>query len=292
MRLGYSITSGIDAGVSPRAAADDVLDRVAVAADAGYDVVETGDHHAVGGGGYLQNVPTAARLTEHVDRVAVMVLLPLYHPVLIAEQVGTIAAFADDVDVWFAAGSGADQFAPFDVPLSERGRRLVEGVELIRQLWAEDCVSFDGDFWQVEDLSVNPKADARFCFGGSAEVTVRRAGHRGDAWVANADTSPAFIEEARGWFEEEGGGDVIVRRDVLALEDGERASRRANEMLADGYRGWTTDADWLLSGDADDVADQLADLRALGADEVVVRPMSDRHAVETLEVVAEARELL
>jgi len=292
MRLGYSITSFFGADVSPAGAATAVLDRVETAAAAGYDYVETGDHHAVGGGGYLQSVPTAARLTEHVDHVAVMLLLPLYHPVSVAEQVGTVAALADEVDVWLAVGGGADQFGAFEVPLAERGRRLVEGVALLRRLWAEDDVTFDGEFWSVEGVSVNPKADARLCLGGSAEVAVRRAGHRGDAWVANADASNAFVEEALGWFEAEGGGDVIVRRDVLALADGDRADRLARERLGDGYRGWPADADWVLSGDAASVADDLAALRDLGADEVVVRPMVDRHAHETLEVVAEARDSL
>ena len=292
MQLGYSITSHFGDDVTPRGATDDVLERVSVAADAGYDYVETGDHHVVGGGGYLQSLPTAARLTEHVDRVAPMVLLPLYHPVLVAEQVGTIAALVDEIDLWVAVGRAGAQYDVLGVPPEERGRRLVEGLELIRRLWNDDGVDFDGEFWQVEDVSVNPKADARFCLGGSAEVAVRRAGHRGDAWVANADASPDFIEEALGWFEAEGGGDVIVRRDVLALEDGERASRRAQEFLENGYRGWSPDADWVLSGDADDVAEGFAELRDLGADEVVVRPMSDRHATETLSVVAEARELL
>lgn len=292
MRLGYSITSFFDADVPPAAAATAVLDRAETAVGAGYDYVETGDHHAVGGGGYLQSVPTAARLTEHVDHVAVMFLLPLYHPVTVAEQVGTIAALVDEVDVWLAVGGGADQFDAFGVPLAERGRRLVEGVELLRRLWAEDDVSFDGAFWSVEGVSVNPKADARLCLGGSAEVAVRRAGHRGDAWVANADASNDFLETALGWFAAESGGDVIVRRDALALRDGDRADRLARERLADGYRGWPADADWILSGDETAVAAELAALRDLGADEVVVRPMVDRHAHETLAVVADARDAL
>lgn len=293
MRLGYSITSYYTDDVGPNAAADAVLERARVAAAAGYDYVETGDHHAMGGGGgYLQNVPTAARLTEHFDHVAAMFLLPLYNPVLAAEQAGTVAALADEFDFWCAVGGGADQFDALGVPLSERGRRFVEGLELVRRLWTDDDVSFDGEFWQVEGLSIDPKADARFCLGGTAEVAVRRAGRRGDAWVANADASPGYIDEARGWFEAEGGGDLIVRRDVLALSDGERATSLAEGKLENGYRGWSSAADWVLAGDAEAVASDLAALRDLGADEVVVRPMSDRHAVETLETVADARATL
>jgi len=293
VNLGYSITSFYTPDLEPADAAAAVLKRARVAASAGFDSIEAGDHHGIGGdGGYLQNVPIGARLTEHFDRVAVMFLLPLYHPVLVAEQAGTVAALADEFDFWCAAGGGSEQFEALSVPMAERGKRFVESLELVRRLWSEDDVSHDGEFWQLDGVSVDPKADARFCLGGGAEVPVRRAGHRGDAWIANADASPDFIEDAVGWFEEEGGGDVIVRRDVLALSDGGLAEDLARGKLEDGYRGWSTDADWVLAGDAESIAEDLAELVDLGVDEVVVRPMSDTHAVETLETVAEARELV
>lgn len=291
MELGYSITSSYSDDLGADRAAAAVLDRAEAAASAGYDSIEAGDHHAMGGdGGYLQNVPTAARLTEHFDRVAVMFLLPLYHPVLVAEQAGTIASFVDEIDFWCAVGRADGQYDAFGVPAERRGARFVESLELVKRLWREDDVTHRGEHWTVEDLSIAPKADARFCLGGTAEIAVRRAGHRGDAWVANADASPAYLEEARRWFESEGGGELIVRRDALALTDGERAEAIAHEKLADGYRGWTPEADWVLAGDAESVAEDLVALRELGVDEVVVRPMSDRHAVETLETVAQARD--
>ncbi len=294
LALGYSITSAFPSGVDPEAAAAAVLERAAVAADAGYDAVEAGDHHAVAGGNYLQNVPTAARLTEHFDRVAAMFLLPLYHPVLVAEQVGTLDALADEVDFWCAVGYGEAAFSAFGVPLSERAARFEEGLELCRRLWAGDDVTFDGEFHAVEGTSVNPKADPRVCIGGTAEPAVRRAGRLGDAWVANADVSLADVEERVRWLEAESDGDVdlLIRRDALALEDGAAAEAAARERLERGYRGWGPDADWVLAGDAEAVAADLERLRVAGADEVVVRPMADEHAEETLREVARARDSL
>ncbi len=86
--------------------------------------------------------------------------------------------------------------------------------------------------------------------------------------------------------------DVIVRRDALVLEDGDAAEAEARERLERGYRGWPAEADWLLVGDAESVAGDLAALEAAGADEVVVRPMANTHAEETLREVARARVLV
>jgi alkanesulfonate monooxygenase SsuD/methylene tetrahydromethanopterin reductase-like flavin-dependent oxidoreductase (luciferase family) len=291
MDLGYSVTS-FHAGVEPDAAADALLDRAATARDAGFDYVEAGDHHVVSGGLYLQNVPTAARLAAVFDRVGAMFLLPLYDPVLVAEQAGTLAAYADEFDFWCAVGGNPASFDAFGVPRAERAPRLEEALALLDRLWTADDVTFDGEFYRVEGVSVNPKADPRVCVGGGAEPAVRRAGRLGDAWVAGPAESLADIDRKREWFADAGGGDLVVRRDALVLDDGDRAREVADDLLAGGYRGWPADADWVLAGSPDEVADDLRALRDRGADEVVVRPMSGEHAPETLRGVAEARELL
>lgn len=294
LALGYSITSAFSSKMPAGEAARGVLDRARVAAEAGYDLVEAGDHHAVRGYGYLQNVPMAARLAEHFDRVAGMFLLPLYHPVLVAEQVGTLDALVDEFDFWCAVGGGEAAFSAFGVPLAERGARFEEALALIDELWVADGVTFDGTFYAVEDASVNPKADPRVCIGGTAEPAVRRAARLGDAWVANADIPLADIEERLAWIDDEGGDDldVIVRRDALVLADGETAAAEAEGRLEGGYRGWPADADWVLVGDAESVAADLGALVDAGADEVVVRPMANAHAEATLREVAGARERL
>ena len=288
MRLGYSITSFHDTGTAA-AGADAVVDRARAATAAGYDYVQAGDHHAVAGGDYLQNVPMAARLAAETDHVAALFLLPLYDPVLVAEQLGTLDALVDDLDFWCAVGGQEAAFEAFGIPLSERAPRLEESLALIRGLWAEDGVTVDGTFYAVEDVSVNPKADPRVAIAGSAEPAVRRAGRLGDAWVATPSEDHDSLERKIGWFDEAGGGDVIVRRDALVQADAGTARERARSLLSAGYRGWPADADWPLVGDPEAVARELATLERLGVDEVVVRPMADDHAIETLEGVAAAR---
>jgi alkanesulfonate monooxygenase SsuD/methylene tetrahydromethanopterin reductase-like flavin-dependent oxidoreductase (luciferase family) len=233
----------------------------------------------------------AARLAEVFDHVAAMFLLPLYHPVNVAEDVGTLAAMVDRFDLWCAVGYNESAFDAFGVPLAERAPRMEESLTLLERLWTDDGVTFEGEFYRIEQASVNPKATPRVCIGGSARPAVERAGRLGDAWVANVDLTRPAIEKRIRTVEEHGDGvDVIVRRDALVLEDGEAAEAAAHEELEAGYRGWGPDADWLLVGDADSVAEELAALEGLGADEVVVRPMTGAHAEETLREVARARE--
>lgn len=292
MELGYSITSFFTGDVASHEAARRVVERARIADEAGYDYVEAGDRHAISGGGYLQNVPITARLAAETDHVAAMFLLPLYDPVLVAEQVGTLDALADGFDFWCAVGGGREQFDAFDVPLEERAPRFEESLALIDRLWTDDEVKFEGEFYSVDGVSINPKANPRICIGGGAEPAVRRAGRLGDAWVAGPSEPEDELPEKIEWFEHAGGGDVIVRREALGLADGERARELASEKLQDGYRGWPADADWVLAGDAEELAADLERLAELGADEVVVRPMSNTHAEETLRTVARARALL
>lgn len=287
--LGYSITSFHPPDVDPGSAADAVRHRAEVAAAAGFDSVEAGDHHNVSDGGYLQNVPMAGRLSATFDHVAAMFLLPLYHPVLVAEQVATLDAVTDRFDLWCAVGYGPEQFRAFDVPMGERAPRFEELLGILERLWAEDSLTYDGEFYSIDDVSV-PRADPRICIGGTAEPAVRRAGRRGDAWVANADVPLDAIHERIGWVREAGGGDVIVRRDALVRQDGAVARETARSLLEGGYRGWGADADWVLTGSPADVTESLAELEAIGVDAVVVRPMAADHADETLRGVARARE--
>ena len=289
VRLGYSITSSWPDAVPPETAVSRVLDRARAARDADYDYVQVGDHHAVADGYYLQNVPMVARLSEVFDRVAAMFLLPLYHPVLVAEQVGTLARMVDEFDLWCAIGRADGALDAFGVASEERVPRFEESLEILRRLWGEDDVSLDGEFHSLDSVSINPKADPRICIGGGAPPAVRRAGRLGDAWVAGPAESLSDIDRKRALLEESGGGQLIVRRDALVLPDGDQARDLAAEALGDGYRGWPADADWPLVGDADDAATALDRLAEHGVDEVVVRPMLGDHAETTLGEVGRAR---
>jgi alkanesulfonate monooxygenase SsuD/methylene tetrahydromethanopterin reductase-like flavin-dependent oxidoreductase (luciferase family) len=80
------------------------------------------------------------------------------------------------------------------VPFKERGRRTDEAIAVLRRCWAEDEVTFAGEFWQLERVSVLPRPVQQplpLWIGGNSEAATRRAGRLGDGWI------PSFITPAR-----------------------------------------------------------------------------------------------
>src|SRR5258707_9142280 len=114
MRLGISLTSQHHAA-DPREGARWMIERAAAAQRAGLDSLFVGDHHATPHP-YYQNVPMLGRLlAEWGDNPAgCLFLLPLWNPVLVAEQVGTLAAIARGRFI-FQCGLGDGEAHPVPV---------------------------------------------------------------------------------------------------------------------------------------------------------------------------------
>ena len=118
MKIGASLRSAYPP-MDVRTGARWMIERARAAADAGLDSLFVGDHHNVPVP-YYQNVPMLGRLlAEWDDRPAgALFLLPLWHPVLLAEQIGTLASIAAGPFIMqCAVGGGAEQFDALGVPI-------------------------------------------------------------------------------------------------------------------------------------------------------------------------------
>ena len=123
MKVGVSLRSGY-APMDARPGARWMVERARAAADAGLDSLFVGDHHNVPVP-YYQNVPILGRLlAEWDDRPAgALFLLPLWHPVLLAEQIGTLASIAPGPFIMqCAVGGGDEQFDALGASLRDRAR--------------------------------------------------------------------------------------------------------------------------------------------------------------------------
>lgn len=292
MELGCFLTPYFPGDVHPCDNADDLLNRAEICRSYGYDYVQVADHHVTPEGHFFQNAPTAGRLAAIFDRVAVLFLLPLYHPLFVAEYIGTLGAFVDRIELWCAIGSNQAAFDAVGIPMKERGERFEESLTVIERLLSGERVTFSGDHYAVDDVAIGPTAEPRICVGGLARPAIERAGRRGDAWVAHPSEGDAELARKIDWFRDAGGDTVITRRDALLLENGDLARRRANELLEQGYRGWGVDANWVITGYRDDASNALGELRDEGVDEVVVGAMDHDCAMETFRAMDRANKEL
>ena len=276
MRVGVSLRSGY--GTEARTGARWMIERARAANDAGLDSLFVGDHHATGPGVYYQNAPVLGRLlAEWGDRPAgALFLLPLWHPVLLAEQIGTLAAIATGRFVMQTAiGGGADQFAAMGVPLRGRAERFEAGLDTVRRLLAGEEV--DG----VRIAPVTPEP-LEVWIGGSADVAIDRAARLGDGWLGNADGVPHTARaQAATYLERCASHDrtptaVAIRRDVHVGADAEDAERVAGPIVGGGYRGFHPDA--FVYGSVEQVAARFHELAEMGYTDVIVRQLASEQS--------------
>jgi alkanesulfonate monooxygenase SsuD/methylene tetrahydromethanopterin reductase-like flavin-dependent oxidoreductase (luciferase family) len=183
VKVGISLTSAY-ATPDARRGARMMIERAAAARRAGLDSLFLGDHHSTGSP-YYQNVPMLGRLlAEWGDAPAgCLFLLPLWQPVLVAEQVGTLAAIAQGRFILQCGiGDGAEQFDAMGANLKHRPSAFEEGLDAVRRLLAGETVRSHGRYhFDNARIAPRPPDPVEVWIGATAEPAVDRAARLGDA---------------------------------------------------------------------------------------------------------------
>ncbi len=281
MHIGVSERSGY--GVADaRLGARWMVERVRAARDAGLESLFLGEHHSTGGT-YYQNVPMLGRLlAEWGDRpVGALFLLPLWHPVLLAEQVGTLASLTPGRFILQCAlGGGDDQFAGMGVPLRGRVARFESTLDVLRRMLAGEEVTTDDPLpIRAAHGGPLPPEPVDVWIGASAPAAIDRAARLGDGWIAAPGLSPSEaavqIEQYRSCCATHGRpvGVTAIRRDIHVGADPADALRVAGPILAHGYRGLPPES--VVTGGAAEVSKAFAELGDLGFSHVLVRHLAE-----------------
>lgn len=300
IRLGISIGSRGSAD-DPREGARSVVAQAQAANQAGLDLVCLGDHHSTAPAYYVQNVPMLGRVLAEWDSrpAGCLFLLPLWHPVLMAEQVGTLATIAEGpFVVQVGGGGGAAQFGGMGVPLARRGVLLEEGIQLVQRLLAGERVDIEPYGVEGAQVCPIPPEPVEWWIGGGVAVSIDRAARLGDAWYANATVTletakallPLYLDACSRHDRKP--RRIALRKDVYLDESRAAAERVGDELMAHGYRGFVREA--VAYGDPESVAEQLAPFGELGFTDLVIRVMSvpTEAAVRTVQLAGEVRRLL
>ena len=281
MRVGISLTSSFRTR-DYREGARNMIERAAAAREAELDSLFVGDHHSTGGT-YYQNTPMLGRLlAEWGDKPAgCLFLLPLWNPVLLAEQVGTLASIAQGPFV-VQTGLGGDepQFKAMGANIKHRPSAFEESLDCVKRLLAGETVSSDGRFkFGDARIAPLPPEPVTWWLGGSARVAIERAAKLGDGFLgAPASTPERAAQESRIYNEAcramgKEPGVVALRRDVYVGESPEEARAVAEPIVDAGYRGFDPSA--LVYGSVDEVAAKFRALGELGYGDIIVRHLTN-----------------
>jgi alkanesulfonate monooxygenase SsuD/methylene tetrahydromethanopterin reductase-like flavin-dependent oxidoreductase (luciferase family) len=296
MRVGVSLNSTYPD--EPRRAAAAMIDRARACEQAGLDSLFVGDHHGVPVP-YLQNSPVLGRLLAEWTGpvVGALYLLPLWHPTIVAEQVGTLAALTDSRFVLQCALGGADQFLVMGGTSRDRVTRFERGLDVVRRLLAGERLEDEATPWGPITGAINPLPEepVEVWIGGEVDAALDRAARLGDAWYAGPDLTPGDLATTAARFGERcalhdrAPTCHPVRRDVYVARDDRDRARVVDPVVAGGYRGMDPSA--LVTGTVAEVAERMAELGDLGFTDVIVRQLApdQADALASLERLAEVR---
>lgn len=151
-----------------------------------------------------------AAVTDKLDMITTILILPQRQTVLAAKQAAEVAVLSNNrFRLGIGTGWNQIEYQGLNENFTNRGKRQAEQVDLMRKLWTEDSLSYNGEFHTIDAASINPRPSepVPIWFGGDAPALLKRCGELGDGWIplggANAK-SQACIDQIRGHREAAG----------------------------------------------------------------------------------------
>ena len=175
-------------------------------------------------------------------RLARLYLLPFRHPVLLAEEIATLAAIAPHRFIMQCGlGHGEREFAAFGINPKQRPSRFEECLNIMRRLWAGETVTHQGR-WQVHEarISPTPPQPIEVWIAGSAKPAIERAARLGDGWLAAPGLTPESAKDSLEYYlamcakHQRAPGVKAIRRDIYVGETQAQAQDIGGKIVSAG----------------------------------------------------------
>ncbi|MFQ6394443.1 LLM class flavin-dependent oxidoreductase [Nocardia sp. KC 131] len=243
--------------------------------------------------GPIELLTFAAACNERLRLGCAVFVTPLHNPVHLAKHLSSLDQLSRGrLEIGVGIGGRNRMFSAFDVdPADNLVTRFNEGLRVMKALWTEPTVDIDGQFWQLNGATMEPKPFQKpyppIWFGGSTPAALRRAVRNGSGFFgAGSTTTENFAEQVRtvrAALAETGDAATdfrIAKRVYIAVDDDvDRARHRMADTLTSFYGEFgKTLLPVAVFGTPEDCIEGLRDVAAAGAEMILVNPLFDEAA--------------
>jgi probable F420-dependent oxidoreductase len=235
VKFGIGITATEDPAL--RNPWDSVFRQASRAEEAGFDLVTASHHRFTAGYDAASTWTVLAAIAARTERIRLgtnIFIVPLDHPLDLAEQIATVDRISNG-RVFLGAGLG---YRPYEyeavgVPYRRRGRLMTECLEIIQRAWVEDRLSYDGEHFKFHDLEVLPKPVQSprppIYTGANSRAALHRAARWGDGYLVPFPDPLPKVQETLAWYRREAAANGRTATVVLGRQIGIGSSRQAVE---------------------------------------------------------------
>jgi probable F420-dependent oxidoreductase len=179
---------------------------------------------------------TLAAVTQRLRFVTGILILPAWPTVLLAKQAAELAIFSGGrFELGVGVSWNAAEYQALGQTLHDRGRRIEEQIEVLRLLWSQPFVTFDGRYHKLDQVGINRASVPAIpiWFGSeTGERALRRVARLADGWMSLGDPTPD-LPRLRQYMQEAGRDPqtLMVRGPLMASHGGEAAWIAAGKKL-------------------------------------------------------------
>ena len=177
-----------------------LLEQIEYAEQLGFDSIWLTEHHFAEDAYTPAPVTLMAAIAARTRRVEIstdILILPLYHPVRLAEELATVDILSNGrVMAGIGMGYRGAEYEAFGQTRKQRVRRTEEGIEVLRRAWADEPATFEGRYFQLRNHNVTPKPVQKphppLWLASASEPAARRAARLGLHLLPQGDRSAAY----------------------------------------------------------------------------------------------------
>jgi probable F420-dependent oxidoreductase len=242
----------------------------------------------------LDVVATLALLASHTSTIKLgpsVLLLNLRHPLLVAKAFASLD-YLSHGRIVMAVGTGNNlaDYAACGLPAENRGRRLDEGIAVLRKVWTESNASFHGSFYNFDGVTLEPRPRPRtnndsgtmdIWVGGRSQGALRRTARLADGFFASFQTPEEFrqsMETILSYAARYGRADARIESGLILLCRIAETREQALESVRPFLNALGPRAEHFLErsafGSPADIMARLQDYIAVGLNKFVLWPVA------------------